>query len=1041
MHPRTRRRTRTLASATVLALLAVPSAAVAAPDPSPQPDARAHGAVALGTSGPQAAPLIDPADKFTAGATRAFASDDTADFWLRFAEKPDLSAAEGITSWSERGDYVYETLLAAAEASQKDAVAELEEAGTRYTSYWATNAIFVEGGSLDLATDLAADAQVLEVRPTTHYEAPEPVEAKAAPNEAEAAAEAAAEPTWGVAAINADDLWAQGITGEGIVVAGIDTGVDTAIDSVKAQYRGDGGSDDYNWYDAAGIGQPSPGDTAANGHGTHTMGSMVGGTVWWNQVQHQFGVAPGAEWIATNGCAAGCMDRALIRSGQWILAPTRADGTRPDTAKRPHIVNNSWGSRLPSTDPFMEDIITAWEAAGIFATFSAGNMGEDGCQSSGSPGSRQASYAVGAFTESGRIAPYSARGTGQDGIVKPDIAAPGDNVFSALPGGHMGILSGTSMAAPHVAGAVALLWDAVPELVGNVQATRAILDGSAEDMSNTSCGGTADDNNVWGEGRLDVLAAYDLAQAQAFDTTTVPTISGDEYLVGEPLTATVEAWSPAATFTYHWRRTDPANGTSEMIPDATRATYTPQAADLGANLTVTVVGSADGRTPTSTTSTATPVIAPGRPTASVPTISGKVRVGSTLRALAGSWTSGTGFSYQWYANGTAVRGATGFSFTPTSAQRGKRLTVRIVGTRAGYTTVSRTSGASAAVASGAFSQSAPAISGVATPGATLKVSRPQSTPTPGAVGYRWKLDGRSIRGATGSSLSVRSSWKGRTITVSATVRRTGYTTRTVTSAGAKVGSKYSASPSPRISGTARVGSRLRVTVGRWSPKPSFSYRWYADGVPISGATSSTYSLKGPDYGKRITVSVRTYRGGYGTATRFSSATRAVLTSAVRFPGDDESGWLVGNGSVPPVTYIAQAGSAMCTWQRQSFNAVLARDTGLGQRMVKVQSTDHSIWSTTSCGTWTKYYPGMTTTRASTAAHGTYAIGDHLERGVYSTTGPKDPSNEVCHYIFYKGFYGVDAVLSHDIVTGARTVTMPKSATGFETVGCSWKRIG
>jgi hypothetical protein len=109
-------------------------------------------------------------------------------------------------------------------------------------------------------------------------------------------------------------------------------------------------------------------------------------------------------------------------------------------------------------------------------------------------------------------------------------------------------------------------------------------------------------------------------------------------------------------------------------------------------------------------------------------------------------------------------------------------------------------------------------------------------------------------------------------------------------------------------------------------------------------------------------------------------------------------------------------------------------------MFKVQSSDYFIWSSSSCGTWTKYYPGMTTTRASTAADGVYVIDDHLERGVYTTAGPKDP-DVPCHYVFYKGFYGADAVVSHGSVTDARTVTMPSAAIGFETVGCSWKRVG
>ena len=422
--------TRTVASAAAVAFLASPAAAVAAPDPASDggPAARPGNAAVQAARG-----TTDPADKITPAATRAFQAQDTTDFWLRFAGETDLSAAGGITSWSERGEYVYETLLAAAESSQKEAVAALEESGTEYTSYWATNAILVEDGSLDLATDLAADAEVLEVRPTTRHALEEPETTDGAvPN-------AAASSTYGIRAINADDMWGLGFTGDGVVVAGLDTGVSRSHPALSAQYRGATSGSNYNWFDSVGS-STSPRDD--HGHGTHTMGTMVGTTT----ERCNIGVAPGAKWIAANGCAAGCADATLVASGQWLLAPTRLDGTAADPARRPHVVNNSWGLPL-STDPFMEDVIAAWEAAGMFSTWSNGNDGELGCETSGSPGSRQASYSVGAFTPSGSIAAFSSRGPGQSGTVKPDIAAPGETVRSALPGG--GYASGPGRRWPH----------------------------------------------------------------------------------------------------------------------------------------------------------------------------------------------------------------------------------------------------------------------------------------------------------------------------------------------------------------------------------------------------------------------------------------------------------------------------------------------------------------------------------------------------------------------------------------------------------------
>jgi N-acetylneuraminic acid mutarotase len=239
-------------------------------------------------------------------------------------------------------------------------------------------------------------------------------------------------------------------------------------------------------------------------------------------------VAPGARWIATNGC---CTDEALIASGQWLLEPTDPHGEHPDASRRPHVVNNSWGSQAPSTDPFMEDISRAWAASGIFAVWANGNLGSR-CLTSSSPGSRTVNYSVGAYDVTDTIAGFSGRGTGQDGEIKPNLSAPGVDVRSAWPGGGYEIADGTSMAAPHVAGAVALVWSAAPALAGDVEGTIELLDGTARDTPNDECGGTAEDNNVFGEGRLDVLALLD--SAPVGDTGTLVTTVTDA-ATGEPV--------------------------------------------------------------------------------------------------------------------------------------------------------------------------------------------------------------------------------------------------------------------------------------------------------------------------------------------------------------------------------------------------------------------------------------------------------------------------------------------------------------------------
>ncbi|HEY7069386.1 MAG TPA: S8 family serine peptidase, partial [Acidimicrobiales bacterium] len=281
--------------------------------------------------------------------------------------------------------------------------------------------------------------------------------------------------------------------------------------ALHRQYRGartDGTYDhNYNWFDPT---QICPAGTPCdnNGHGTHTMGTMVGddGTPGENRI----GVAPAARWLAAKGCESNnCSDSALLAAAQWMLAPTDLAGQNPRPDLRPQVVNNSWGGT--GGDLWFQDIVRSWTASGIFGQFSVGNSGP-GCGSAGSPGDYPDAYSTGAFGIDGAIASFSSRGASRlGGGSKPDIAAPGVAVRSSIPGNGYVAFNGTSMAAPHVAGTVALMWSANPLLRGNVAATRYLLDRSAIDVDDTSCGGTPADNNVWGEGKLDALGAVTLA--------------------------------------------------------------------------------------------------------------------------------------------------------------------------------------------------------------------------------------------------------------------------------------------------------------------------------------------------------------------------------------------------------------------------------------------------------------------------------------------------------------------------------------------------
>jgi subtilisin family serine protease len=423
-------------------------------------------------------------------------------FWVQLTAKADLRGASAERDWDARGRLVVERLTGTANASQRGLRAFLRERGAAHQTFWIVNTIRVTG-TRDLLEAVAARDDVARILPDRTYTIPKPTPGT------DQARIAALE--WGIDRIRADDVWGTfGIRGEGIVVANIDTGVDYTHPALVNQYRGNLGggafSHDYNWFDPSHVcGVPEPCDNVF--HGTHVMGTMVGDDG--DPGANQIGVAPHARWIAAKGCEDfGCSDTALLASGQWVLAPTRLDGSNPRPDLRPQVVNNSWGDG--PGNPFYQETVNAWIASGIFPAFANGNAGEFGCQSSGSPGDYIESYSAGAFDINGQIAFFSSRGPsvlGDPPELKPNASAPGVDVRSSVPGGGYESFSGTSMASPHIAGTVALIWAAAPAIVGDINATRALLDAGALDTEDLSCGGTTADNNVWGEGRLDAYAS------------------------------------------------------------------------------------------------------------------------------------------------------------------------------------------------------------------------------------------------------------------------------------------------------------------------------------------------------------------------------------------------------------------------------------------------------------------------------------------------------------------------------------------------------
>lgn len=446
----------------------------------------------------------------------ASSADGRTDLLVVLADQADLGAAYAIDDWGARGAYVYQMLRDHATASQRTLRALLDARGLAYRSLWIVNALAVRGDAAAVA-ELAGRAEVAELRANhilTLERQPGAGSAQITPSPCAAGSDDAC---WNIALVGANRAWRDfGVRGEGITVASIDSGVRYDHPALVGQYRGNRGTGfdhNYNWYDPYGN-SLIPLDSGT--HGTHTMGTMVARGS--SASQPAVGVAPGARWIAARACSAReCSEVDLILAAQWLLAPTDLAGNNPRPDLRPHVINNSWTAGQNAT--WYAGYVAAWRAAGIYPVFAAGNSGsQPGCGSIQSPGDYVNVTAVGATDNNDWLASFSSIGPTADGRIKPDLTAPGSGIYSTIADANRlyGTSSGTSMATPHVAGSVALLWSANPSLIGDYEATYALLTAAARPRTEDprfpvelypTCQPGTTPNNLYGYGRLDAYAA------------------------------------------------------------------------------------------------------------------------------------------------------------------------------------------------------------------------------------------------------------------------------------------------------------------------------------------------------------------------------------------------------------------------------------------------------------------------------------------------------------------------------------------------------
>ncbi|WP_337871971.1 S8 family serine peptidase [Ignavibacterium sp.] len=370
----------------------------------------------------------------------------------------------------------------------------------QYQSFWIANLVMVEAKPnvlLELTSRM--DVAQMDLDAILELDKPEVVSMNA--DESDESVEI------GLKVIKADQLWAMGITGQGRLLMNIDTGVYPTHPALQHKWRGNHVPSNQAWFDPGG-GTTTPSD--CDGHGSHTMGTMVGRSL---TTPDTVGVAIDAEWIAAKTICSSPHTSNSIAAFQWAMNP---DGNPLTIDDMPDAISNSWFDPDVTNEctGIYKTTLDAVEAAGIAVVFSAGNAGP-GASTITKPKNINTNEvnvfctaAIDAVLYSGGnnnpIASFSSRGPSTCGgtgslLIKPEVSAPGVNVRSSGTTTGYNVLSGTSMASPHVAGAIALLKQFAPTLTG--QQIKFALYNTAINL------GTAGEDNTYGMGLIDVVAA------------------------------------------------------------------------------------------------------------------------------------------------------------------------------------------------------------------------------------------------------------------------------------------------------------------------------------------------------------------------------------------------------------------------------------------------------------------------------------------------------------------------------------------------------
>ena len=435
----------------------------------------------------------------------------------------------------QKATYVYDWLVANAKLSQASIIDFCNERNIKFKSFFLINGILVKGDA-KLLDAMSQRSDVLSIR----YNVKSSLEFGQDPWD-ENALDLRSDPTWGIIKIGANTAWAQGYKGKGVTIGGADTGIEWTHPAIQPNYRGydqntNLANHSYNWHDAiheihplnqpnstnpCGLSTKYPCDD--NNHGTHTVGTFSG----LEGDQNLIGVAPESKWIGCRNMERGYGSMAsYIECFEFFMAPTDTNNLNPKPYLAPHVINNSWscpeieGCNLTNFQT-MTEAIDRLKQAGIVVVVSAGNDGGQCGSINTVPAMVENAFSVGAIKQNDTIASFSSWGPiliDGSNRIKPNISAPGVGVRSCIRNNGYANFNGTSMAGPHVAGAVALLISSNIKLSGRVELIEEILEKSARPMFHPSyscsiSSGTVIPNPIYGYGILDIEKAIQMAKS------------------------------------------------------------------------------------------------------------------------------------------------------------------------------------------------------------------------------------------------------------------------------------------------------------------------------------------------------------------------------------------------------------------------------------------------------------------------------------------------------------------------------------------------